>query len=157
MLKLLLFYGGMLAALLATVLIWLVWPPKLIACVSTDAANHVMRCTLKVARTFKPIRVTGLWIPSEYVQALGASPPKRFKEDPNRFVPKWPYDNATREIVAWEGRLDIARGETVELSIPIDNPLAISGTICIKYEYRGLGGVGILATSVFVPFNESTA
>ena len=156
-LKVLLFYGGMLVALLGTVLIWLFWRPRLIGRVSIDDTNQILRCTLRVARTFKPLRITGIEIPTEYVKALDASPPIGFKEEPRRFIPRYSYDNATRELVEWSGRLEVARGETVELRIPARNPRDISGTLRISYEYLGFGGVAIMATWIYVPFNEPGA
>jgi len=157
MIKLILFYGGILLCVVVTFAIWIIRPPKLRVCVVCDEQDRVIRCSLKVSRSFGSMRVTGLWIPTEYMQALGAVPPVGFKEQPDRFVPGWLYDGAKREVVEWRGRLDIPKGAVIELSMPAKHPTAISGTLCFRYEYRGVAGVGLMSTVVHAPFNTKAA
>lgn len=157
MIKILVFYGGILAALLATIIIWLIRPPKLNVRVVCDDVGQAIRCSLRPSRTFSSIRVCSIWLPVEYVKALGASPPVGFKEQAERFVPAWLYDDAKREVVEWRGRLDIPKGAVIELSVPSKHPKAVSGTLCFHYEYRGAAGVGIMSTSVHAPFNTNEA
>src|SRR2546429_487922 len=103
-LKFILFYGGALAALVATIFLWLFWSPQLKAEALCDDSAQIIRCTFQATRTLSPIRLTGIWIPVEYVDALGASPPKGFSEKFDRTTPVWLYDNAKREILIWSGR-----------------------------------------------------
>jgi hypothetical protein len=157
LLKFLLFYGGMLAALLGTIFVWIIWRPKLIAETSFDEANRILRCTLRAARTFKPIQVRGIILPTEYVKALGASPPKGFKQDRTWIPAHRLYDDARRELVSWKGQMEIDRGKSVELVIPCDSPNPIPGTMEISYEYFGLGGVALMHTWINVPLSVKSA
>jgi len=156
-LKLVIFYGGALAALMATVFLWLFWRPKLKVEVMCDDSARMIRCAVRATRTLSPITLTRIWIPVEYAEALGASPPGGFREKFDRFTPTWPYDSAKREIIVWSGRLEVARGQTIDLSIPANHPKAISGTLQLFYEYRGLGGVLMSFGSVEAALNKPDA
>jgi hypothetical protein len=156
MIKFLAFYGGWALALMGTLVFLLLFRPRLRVRTSCDEAAGMIRCELRVARSFHPITVYFIWIPVEYVEALGASPPARFREEPDRVIPEWAYDGARRELVVWKGRLNVPSGTTVQLSIPARRPKALSGSLVFLYECRGLAGVGILGTWVHAPLNQKS-
>lgn len=151
MIKFLLFYGGIFGAVVVTVLVELFWRPQLIGRAICEESNQRIRCLFRTRRTLRPIRIKGIWIPVEYVEALDASPPKDFGKKPNRMTPVWPYDGKQREVLIWNGCLDLKRGKTGELVIPAKNPKAVSGTLHFSYEYRGVAGVVMASSFVDVP------
>src|SRR5436309_3191134 len=106
-LKLVMFYGGALTALVATIFLWLFWRPELKVQTFCDDSAQIIRCAFRATRTLSPIRLTGIWIPVEYVEALEASPPAGFREKLERMTPVWLYDNAQREVLIWSGRLEV--------------------------------------------------
>jgi len=156
-LKFVLFYGGAFAVLVATIFLWLFWRPELLVQAFSDDLGQSIRCTLRAARTLSPIRLLSISIPVAYVEAFGASPPKGFREKSDRFRQMWPDDNAQREVLTWSGRVEVARGQTVEISIPAKHPKAISGSLELFYEYRGVGGVLMSCGLVYVPLNKPEA
>src|SRR5581483_1073657 len=125
MIKYLAFYGGWALALLGTIAFLLLFRPKLGVRIFCDEAAGTIRCELRVSRSFHPMTVYYIWIPVDYVEALGASPPARFREEADRVIPEWAYDGARRELVVWKGRLNIPSGTTIELSIPARHPKAV--------------------------------
>jgi hypothetical protein len=156
-LKFVVFYGGAFIALVATIFLWLFWRPELKAEAIGDESAKSIRCTFRAIRTLSPIRLSGICLPVEYVKSMGASPPEGFCEKLDRETPERLYDNAKREVLTWSGRLEVARGQVVELSIPARHPKAVSGTLFLLYEFRGIGGVLISAGSIHVPFNKKEA
>ena len=50
-LKFILFYGGALAALVATIFLWLFWSPQLKAEALCDDSTQIIRCTFQATRT----------------------------------------------------------------------------------------------------------
>ena len=157
MIKILIFWGASLMLFIGSIIIWVALPPKFTAQAACDEANRTIRCIVRVARSLGlKIRLTSIWIPVEYVRALGASPPRGFKEA-NRLVPDWLYDNAKREVVIWHGRLELPKDGRIELAIPAAHPKAISGTMKFYFECWGIMKVGCSGGSVDVPLNSHDA
>jgi hypothetical protein len=153
-LKIALIIVGLFLVAIAAFVVWFIRHPivftapittKLIATASRDDAGHAIRCTLRFTGSDKPHTVTEIKMPREWVQALGASPPSGFTEQPlvaekktddQAFIEKF-----NREAVRWVGHLAVPRDEEIVVSIPAQQPRAGSGTIRFQYEYRGkLGG-----------------
>lgn len=154
--KFIIFYGGAFCAFIATLFLWLFWRPKLMAEAVCDEEAGEIRCKLRATRTLapNPIRLQGIWIPVEYMEAMGASPPPGFQEEYfDREAPDWPYDGATREVVIWNGRLEVPHGQVKEVVIPAKHPRAVSGTLRLVYEYTGFASVLITVGSTHVPLN----
>jgi hypothetical protein len=154
MIKLLIFWSAALLLFLGGIVLRIVIPPKFRVQAVRDEASRTIRCTVSVARLLgRSIRLSSIWIPVEYVRALGASPPAGFKER-HRVMPEWLYDNAKREVVIWSGRRELPKGSTIELSIPAAHPKAISGTMQFYFECWGLAKVGVSGDCVHVPLNS---
>jgi hypothetical protein len=151
--KLIFFYGGIAVCFMASLALFIFRPPKLRARAICDDAREQIICTLQVFRSFSSVWVDSLWIPTDYVQALSASPPVGFEEMAQRLTvgPERLYDGATREVAVWSGKLDVPKRQTVDLVIPAKHPSAVSGTLCFNFQYRGFGGVGIMSQWVHVP------
>ena len=155
MIKIFIFYGGALLAIIGSFVLWFALPPKYRVEAICDEAGRTIRCTVHASRSLgRHIRLCSIWIPTEYVQRLGASPPSGFKET-QRLVPEWLYDNAKREVVIWNGRLDMPKDRAIELSIPAVHPKAVSGTIQFGFECWGLAKVGCSYDTVDVPLNSN--
>ena len=134
MVKFLAFYGMWALALLGTLAFFFLFRPKLRVHIFCDEAAGVICCALRASRSLQPMYLNSIWIPVEYVEALGASPPPRFREDPERITPEWDYDGVRRQVVVWNGRLKVPSGTTVELSIPARHPKAVSGrAVCRRF------------------------
>lgn len=155
MIKILVFYGGILIALVATIILWLFRRPELKVCLLCDETTKTIQCTFRTVRSRRPIRLTSIWIPVEYAQALGASPPAKYKEMPQRLFPVWLYDNAKREVIVWSGHREVSREQPLELSIPAKHPHAVSGTLRFCYEFRGVAGVLMGFGALHVPIKST--
>jgi hypothetical protein len=90
-------------------------------------------------------------MPTEYVRTSAASPPAGFEELEGRHVTGFLFDGEQREIVFWNGRLEVSKGQTVELDIPAKNPAAVSGSLHFSFEYRGVAGVGLITVPSHAP------
>jgi hypothetical protein len=118
---------------------------QLTAVALRDESAHSVRCTLRFTGQDKPYNVTEIELPRELAQALGASPPSGFTDEPYVAGPKV-GDEAfvqkfNQETVRWVGQLALPAEQDVVLSIPAQQPRAGSGTIQFRYEHRGtLGG-----------------
>jgi len=142
MFKFVIFYGGALLAILGSFILWIAIPPKYTIKAICDEADREIQCTVSGARSLgRHMRLCSIWIPTEYVQRLGASPPSGFKHT-STLVPTWLYDDAKREVAVWSGWLDIPKGRTIELSIPAAHPKAVTGTIQFGIECWGVANVG---------------
>ena len=157
MIKILIFWSVSLLLFFGSIVIWVTLPPKFTAQAASDETSRTIRCIVRVARSLGlKIRLTSIWIPVEYVSALGASPPRGFKER-NRLVPDWLYDNAKREVAIWHGRLELPKDGRIELVIPAVRPKAISGTMKLYFECWGIMKVGCSGGSVDVRLNSDEA
>ena len=118
---------------------------KLTATAVRDEGARSLRCTLRFTGKDKPYSVTEIHLPRELAQALGASPPTGFTDEPYVVGPKV-GDEAfvqkfNRETVRWVGQLALPAEQDVVLTIPVQQAHAGSGTIQFRYEHRGaLGG-----------------
>ena len=155
MIKILIFWCLAFLAFFGSIAVWIALPPKFTAHAVRDDASRTIRCIVSVARSLGlKIRLTSIWIPAEYVEALGASPPKGFRAKLDRTTPVWLYDNAKREVVVWSGRLEFPKNGRIELTIPATHPKAISGTIKFYFECWGMMKVGCSSASVDVPLSS---
>ena len=140
MIKIVIFYGGVLLAIIGSFVLWFALPPRYRVEVMCDEAGRAIRCTVHVARSMgRCIQLATISMPTEYVQRLGASRPSGFKEL-KRYVAE--HDNGKREVVVWWGRLELRKDHTIALSIPAEYPNAVSGTIQLGLECWGLAKVG---------------
>jgi hypothetical protein len=157
MIKVLIFWGAAFLAFFGSIVVWVTLPPKFTAQAVCDEGSRTIRCIVSVARSLGlKIRLTSIWIPVEYLRALGASPPRGFKETA-RLVPLWLYDNAKREVVIWNSRLELPKDGRIELAIPAAHPKAISGTMQFYFECWGIMKVGCSGARVDVPLNSDEA
>lgn len=120
---------------------------KLTAVALRDEGAHILRCTLRFTGQDKPHNVTEIQLPRELVQALGASPPSGFTDEPYVAGPKvgdeaW-VQKFNRETVRWVGQLALPAEQDVVLSIPVQQPRAGTGTIQFRYEHRSTFGGSI--------------
>jgi hypothetical protein len=110
-----------------------------------DESASSLRCMLRLSGQDAPYALTEMQVSRELAQALGASPPNGFVEEPlvagpkvgdEAFVQKF---NA--ETVRWVGQIELPTEQNVVLNIPVQRPQAGRGTIRFRYERRGaLGG-----------------
>jgi len=112
-----------------------------------DEGTRGLRCKLQFTGKAKRYSVTEIHLPRELAQALGASPPSGFTDEPYIAGPKvgdeaW-VQKFNRETVRWVGHLALPPEQDIILTIPAQNPRAGSGTIQFRYEYRGLLGGSI--------------
>lgn len=157
MIKILIYWGVAFLFFFGSIVVWIALPPKFRVQVVCDEASRTIRCIVSVARSLGlKIRLTSVWIPVEYVRALGASPPRGFKQT-NKFVPEWLYDNARREVVTWNGWLEFPGNKRIELAIPAAHPKAVSGTMQFHFECWGIMKVGCSGARVDVPINSDEA
>jgi hypothetical protein len=118
---------------------------KLTATAMRDDDARSIRCTLRFTGRDKPYSVTEIHLPRELAQALGASPPSGFTDEPYVAGPKvgdeaW-VQKFNRDTVRWVGQLALPAEQDVVLTIPVQQSRAGSGTIQFRYEHRGvLGG-----------------
>ena len=120
---------------------------KLTATALRDEGAHSLRCTLRFTGKDKPYSVTEIHLPRELAQALGASPPTGFTDEPYVAGPKvgdeaW-VQKFSRETVRWVGQLALPAEQDVVLAIPVEHARAGNGTIQFRYEHRGLLGGSI--------------
>ena len=120
---------------------------NLTATVVRDEDAHSLRCTLRFTGQDKPYSVTEIHLPREMVQALGASPPSGFTDEPYVAGPKVGDESFVQkfnqETVRWVGQLVLPVEQDVVLTIPILHASASSGTIQFRYEHRGAFGGSI--------------
>ena len=110
-----------------------------------DQSAGSLRCTLRFTGRDKPHSVTEIHMPRELAQALGASPPTGFADEPYVAGPKVGDEAFVQKFnqgtVRWVGKLALPPDQDVLMSIPARNARAGSGTIQFRYEHRGtLGG-----------------
>jgi hypothetical protein len=154
MLKIALIIAGLFVVAVVAFVIWFARHPivfraiittKLTVTASRDEAGHAIRCTLRLTGSDKLHTVTEIKMPREWVQALGASPPSGFTEQPLLAESKTDdlafIEKFNRETVRWVGQFAIQRDQDHLLSIPARQPRAGRGTIRFQYEHRSkLGG-----------------
>ena len=120
---------------------------KLTAIAVRDEAARSLRCTLRFTGQDKPYTVTEIHLPRELAQALGASPPSGFADEPYVAGPKvgdeaW-VQKFNRETVRWVGQLALPAEKDIVVSIPVQQARAGSGTIQFRYEHRSAFGGSI--------------
>lgn len=127
---------------------------KLTATAVSDEGTSSLRCTLRFTGKDKPYSVTEIHLPRELAQALGASPPTGFTDQPYVAGPKvgdaaW-VQNFNRETVRWVGQLGLPSEQDVVLTIPVEHARAADGTIQFRYEHRGMLGGSIRSCTAHI-------
>lgn len=142
MLKLIIIYGGVFLFTAATLIIWLLFPPKLAVVAVADESEGVIRCRLRLKRSRRPTILKEIWLPRELAESLGVSPPSGFAEAKMRPTCKRDAERLEKlrlETVSWSGAVTIAPRQEMMLSIPASRPNG-GGTLHFSHEIRGLAG-----------------
>ena len=103
---------------------------KVTANVLRDEAAQSVRCTIRLAGSDHPRKLTEIRISRELVQALLASSPSNFTEMP--FEASRAYRN--KQTIRWVGHLALPRDHDILINIPARQPKEGKGRIAFVYE-----------------------